>query len=119
MGHRAWGCASKGWRCTICTRRPAEEWALVRDTLAHWGKGAGVEEANRAYQRKRAEAVARYETLTDFRLHWDRLLPVLGARRLMLIDAQKLPGRRHLWLVPFEPRPLPAPVLPRRERGEP
>ena len=53
--------------------------------------------------------------LTDFRLYWERLGDALAGRDKIIIDADKVPGRRHLWLAPFDPPRLP-PAVP-AERG--
>ncbi|MGL4551450.1 MAG: HAD-IC family P-type ATPase, partial [Gemmataceae bacterium] len=73
--------------------------ALLSGTL----DGPGYAAARRA----RAESNA---ALTDFRLYWESLSAALSGRPKFLIDSDKLPGRRTLWLVP----PPPAPVLPSR-----
>ena len=45
----------------------------------------------------RAEANA---ALTDFRIYWESLSSSLAGRPKFLIDSDRLPGRRTLWLVP-------------------
>ena len=45
--------------------------------------------------------------LTDFRLYWDALTETLKDRDKVIVDSDKLPARRNLWLMPFEPLRLP------------
>lgn len=65
-----------------------------------------------AERRRRAEEG---RSLTDFRLYWESLASSLAGRPKFLIDADRLPGRRGLWLVP--PPPVPPPALPTLPRG--
>ena len=41
--------------------------------------------------------------LTDFRLYWEALATALTDRDKVIIDAENVPGRRHLWLMPRMP----------------
>ena len=52
---------------------------------------------------------ARKETpeLTDFRLYWDALAEALTGRDKVLLDTDKIPARRNLWLMPFESLRMP------------
>jgi hypothetical protein len=57
-------------------------------------------------------------TLTDFRLFWDMLGRALTGRDLVLIDADKVAGRRNFLLLDAEQfRPPPAVVPALRGRG--
>ena len=58
--------------------------------------------------------------LTDFRIYWDSVASALGGRELILIDSDKIQGRRQLFL--FDPEQLRVPVpmlLPPERRKEP
>jgi regulator of protease activity HflC (stomatin/prohibitin superfamily) len=79
-----------------------EEWQLFRDAWREVERGVPVEQAGREYQRRRAEAVAVQEALTDLRLYWDMLAGALAGRDKVLIDSDKVPGRRSLWMLPLE-----------------
>jgi regulator of protease activity HflC (stomatin/prohibitin superfamily) len=81
----------------------AQEWQLFRDAWRAVARGVPVEQAGREYQRRRAEALAVQEALTDFRLYWDMLAGALAGRDKVLIDSDKVPGRRSLWMLPAEP----------------
>jgi hypothetical protein len=81
-----------------------------------------LREAQRRYHDRRADAVARQAALTDFRLYWDALTAALNGREKVVVDADKVPGKRHLWLTPFEPFPSPTmgpPTKPRDPREGP
>jgi Cu+-exporting ATPase len=58
--------------------------------------------AGEEYRRRRAAAVQAQATLTDFRLYWDALTAALAGRDKVVVDAEDVPGRRHLLLLPFE-----------------
>jgi hypothetical protein len=85
---------------------PEHETRLARAALF---EGAGVFGVAEDYLHRRRDAVQLQETLTDFRLYWDMLAATLAGRDKIIIDADKVPGRRHLWLLPDPPR---GPILP-------
>jgi Cu+-exporting ATPase len=88
-----------------------QEWQLFSEALGTALNGTTPTEAAARYERRRRELVAGQEALTDFRLFWDTLGRALTGRDLVLIDADRVPGRRHLLLLdPDQLRP-PAPVL--------
>jgi Cu+-exporting ATPase len=104
----------------------AEEWRLLRDAWKEMSKGRSVAEVGAEYLRRRAEALAQQQRLMDFRTYWDTLSAALANREKILIDADKVPGRRNLWLVPFSPFGFPLPGMmpaprpqPSEIRGEP
>ncbi len=82
-----------------------QEWDLVRGAILETCNEAPAEEVERHYRERRAAAAAQQVTLTDFRLYWEALSSALTDREKVIIDAENVPGRRHLWLTPF---PLPA-----------
>jgi Cu+-exporting ATPase len=94
---------------------PSEEQRLLSETKQASANGKGADEAARDYQRRRGELLATQAALTDFRLYWQRLGDALSGRDKIIVDAERVPGRRHLWLAPFEPPRVP-PVTP-TERG--
>jgi Cu+-exporting ATPase len=103
---------------------PEQEWQLLSEALDAAMNGTEPREAYREYERRRNEALALQAVLTDFRLFWDALGQALAGRDKVLIDADKVPGRRHLLLVdPEQFRPvmpqLPAGLPPRSERPQP
>jgi Cu+-exporting ATPase len=80
-------------------------------------EGQKPEDAGRDYRRRREEAAAVQAMLTDFRLYWDRLSGALSGREKVVVDADKVPGRRHLWLVPFEALRTAVPAMTPPGRG--
>jgi hypothetical protein len=86
-----------------------EEWELFRGLYDALAAGRPAEQAKREYRQKRQEAISQQEALTDFRTYWDSLTTALSGRPKVMVDAEKLPGRRSLWLVPFEPMPFAPP----------
>jgi hypothetical protein len=94
---------SLGWR---------DELALLLPLLGE----SSPKEALDGYAARRRAALERARELADFRLYWESLTTSLTGRPKMLIDAERLPVRRTLWLLPAAPPPMPAP-LPRRPRG--
>jgi Cu+-exporting ATPase len=97
----------------------SEEWQVFLEAFDEMAKGQPASQVGENYRRARRERLARQEALTDFRAYWDALTQALSGRPKVLIDADKLPGRRSLWLVPFEPPAAPALApRPRSTRGE-
>ncbi|HEY7428057.1 MAG TPA: cation-translocating P-type ATPase family protein [Gemmataceae bacterium] len=104
----------------------AEEWRLISVAWREVSKGRPVAEVGEEYHRRREEALALQAVLTDFRLYWDSLSAALSNRDKIIIDADKVPGRRNLWLLPPGPFGLPLPAMmpamksqPNESRGEP
>jgi Cu+-exporting ATPase len=97
----------------------AEEWRLFRDAWQEMGKGRRTAEVGAEYLQRREAALARQKMLTDFRLYWDALSAALTNRDKVLIDADKVLGRRTLWLIPFDQLRLPMPGLMPGERRPP
>jgi Cu+-exporting ATPase len=86
-----------------------EEWALLYEAYDDLVAGKNPSDAWRAYDRQRATAVAGQTAVADFRLFWDALGQALKERDKILIDADKVPGHRQLWL--FEPDGIRPPIL--------
>ena len=94
-----------------------DEKRLLTDALVLLSRGRNPLSVASDYQQRRREALARQEALTDFRLYWDMLASALTGRDKVILDAENVPGRRHLWMIPFDPPRLPPSTLPPR-RGE-
>jgi Cu+-exporting ATPase len=96
------------------TLSPMQEYRLLREALALTLTGTPPAEVQKEYQRRRQEAIALQAQLTDFRLFWETVGQALAGRDLVLIDADRVPGRRHLLLLePDLLRPLTV-VVPSR-----
>jgi Cu+-exporting ATPase len=104
----------------------AEEWRLFRTAWKELSKGRPVAEVGNEYLRRREEAMGQQQALMDFRSYWETLSAALSNREKIIIDADKVPGRRNLWFVPLAPFTFPMPGMmpaPRSQapesRGEP
>jgi hypothetical protein len=67
--------------------------------------------ANRQYETARAQRLASQAVLADFRLFWDMLGEALAGREKMIIDAERVPGRRQLLLIDPDQLRVPVPIL--------
>jgi P-type Cu+ transporter len=104
----------------------AEEWRLFSAAWKEMGKGRPAAEVGEEYLRRRDEALAQQQMLMDFRAYWETLAAALANRDKVIIDADKVPGRRNLWLIPLNPFSFPMPGMmpaskspPPESRGEP
>jgi Cu+-exporting ATPase len=95
-----------------------QEQRLLDDKLVAQRHGTPVAEAQAEYERRRQQALTLQANLTDFRLFWDALGRALTGRPLVLIDADRLPGRRHLMLFDPDLFRVPVPVLVPPPRGK-
>jgi len=105
-----------GVRDAFVTRRRArvelseeEECALLAEAITFVDAGWDFAGVRRAYDRRRAEEIARQTAVADFRLFWDALGTALKDREKILIDAEKVPGHRQLLL--FDPKDFSPPLL--------
>jgi Cu+-exporting ATPase len=89
---------------------------LTTELLLFWQEadqiltGKPAQAVWRDFQKRRADTIAVQVFLSDFRLYWDMLASALTGRDKVIVDTEKIPGRRHLWLVPlelFRPPPMP------------
>jgi Cu+-exporting ATPase len=96
-----------------------EECRLLVQALYGIWSGVSAPAAYQAYQQDRHAALSRLAALTDFRLFWSALESALAGREKVLIDADNVPGRRHLLLLDPEQFRVPAPVLIPSERPSP
>jgi Cu+-exporting ATPase len=108
--------ARQAVRSRLSTR---EAWLLLTDAFwAVWhGQAPAVAYAN--YERQREARLALQAALTDFRIYWDALTQALAGREKVIIDADKVPGRRHLLLLDPEQFRIPFPVALPREGNLP
>jgi Cu+-exporting ATPase len=103
----------------------SQEWRLMQDSWLALEDGQAPSEVVRDYTVRREQIVAVQAALIDFRLYWEALSAALTGREKIVIDADKVPGRRTLWMVPIEPFRFPLPGMmpsersPRGNREEP
>jgi Cu+-exporting ATPase len=92
----------------------ADEWRLVKEAIRAVCSGQEPLAAYQDYERSRQARLMLQAALTDFRLYWDALAGALVDREKVIIDADKVPGRRHLLFIDPEQFRFPVPfVLPR------
>ncbi len=98
----------------------AEEWGLLRDAWRAYGNGQDLDSVLRDYQRRRGELLAARAVLVDFARYWETIGGALAGREKVVIDADKVPGHTHLWLVPMEPFrfPFPGMIPPTKQPSE-
>jgi Cu+-exporting ATPase len=99
-----WSAARKGlaWE---------RDWPLFLDAVDSLLGGQDPGEVYTVYSKRRHEAEAAQAALLDFRLYWEALGRALQGRELVLVDADKVPGRRQLLLLDPEQFRVPWPVL--------
>ena len=94
-----------------------QEGLLLLDFFQEALRGRTSADLEHDYLRKREELVKQQSDLADFRLYWEMLVAALTGRDKVVIDADKVPGRKHLFLMPLEPFRMmmpPPPVMPQR-----
>jgi regulator of protease activity HflC (stomatin/prohibitin superfamily) len=91
------------------------EWRLLKDAFWAVWRGQPPVAAYENYERHRQALLALQTALTDFRLYWDALAQALVGHEKVIIDADRVPGRRHLLLVDPEQFRYPFPVAIPRE----
>ena len=85
----------------------------IRNTTAERDAKIRRARAERDALLARLEARNDAPVLTDFRLYWDAVVEMLANRDKVIVDTDKMPARRNLWLMPFElPPRLPPGVRP-------
>jgi Cu+-exporting ATPase len=98
----------------------ASEWRLFSAAWSELSKGRSATVVGEEFLRRRKEALAQNQTLMDFRLYWETLSASLVNRNKIIIDSDKVPGRRSLWLIPFGPSETTIPnpgILPRQSNS--
>jgi HflK protein len=81
--------------------------------------GGSPHEVYNEYRRRHDAALAAQAALIDFRLYWEAVGRALSGREMVLIDAEKVGGRRQLLLFDLEQFRIPMPVLMRPDRTPP
>jgi regulator of protease activity HflC (stomatin/prohibitin superfamily) len=94
-----------------------EEWRLFSEAAEVYAQGGDLTAAYEDYERRRRDRIAVQVFLTDFRLSWEAIVRALGGRDKILVDTDKLPGRRHLMLFDPETFRPPPPMMFPPERG--
>jgi regulator of protease activity HflC (stomatin/prohibitin superfamily) len=108
----------------------ANEVSLLWRAISSHQDGQPLAVVKQDYTRQRRKLLDEQRALTDFRLFWDTVSDALSGRSKVLIDTDRLPGRRMLWLAPFQPMQALPGAAPRiigdttttpqgRQKGEP
>ncbi len=97
----------------------AQEWRLFQQAWKEMSKGRSAADVGAEYLRRREEALVQQQMLMDFRAYWEALSAALANREKIIIDADKVPGRRNLWLVPLGPFGFPMPGMMPAPRSQP
>jgi P-type Cu+ transporter len=88
-----------------------QEWPLFLDAVDGLLRGDDPVAVHADYVKRRTAAQVAQATLMDFRLYWEALGRALAGREMVLVDADKVPGRRQLLLLDPEQFRMPFPVL--------
>lgn len=96
-----------------------QELLLAMDGIEAVLNGAPLEQVQKDVQERRVRLLALQAALTDFRHYWDSLAQALTGRELILIDADKLLGRRQLMLFDPDQLRVPAPMFLPQDRNPP
>jgi Cu+-exporting ATPase len=96
---------------------PRGEWELIAGAVTSMMAGHDSATAYNDYDRRRQQQIALNTLLTDFRLFWEALGQALTGRPKIIIDADKVPGRRQLLLFDPDQLRVPVPVIVPGDRG--
>jgi hypothetical protein len=99
------------WHSARTRLSATEEARLAAELVGAILNGRAADLAISEHRQRRAELLAVRRSLTEFRLAWDALTLALGGRAKVIVDIDRLPGRRQLLL--YDPGSLPPPVPPR------
>jgi len=102
------------WHAVRSRLAPDEEAQLVAEWRRRIGCGEGPLWVSVDLARARAKTLAERRALIEYRLTTQAVVDVLRQRDKVLIDADDVPGRRHLFLVDPELLRLPAFTVPRQ-----
>jgi Cu+-exporting ATPase len=95
------------WHAARTRLSPQEEAELANELESRVRAGTGRPTATREIDAKRQQLLATRRFLTEFRLTLQATVGVLAGRDKVLIDADNLPGKRHLFLADPEGQKLP------------
>ncbi len=98
------------WVGSRSTLPKDEEQKLMTEKATRIQAGENADAVARDIDNRRKQKLAERRALTDFRLYLDAIVIVLKGRDKILIDVDKLPGKRHLLLMDPESGPRLPPV---------
>jgi Cu+-exporting ATPase len=88
-----------------------QEWNMWLAFIDDVQAGKAVAHASQDYEKKRAELIALQGEIVKTQLYWQTIGGALAGRPILLVDAQKIGGRRQLILFDTDQFRLPFPVL--------
>jgi hypothetical protein len=91
---------------------PELEWQLLGDLQSAIRRGDSPVLAYADYHRRRQRVKLLLPVLNDFRLYWDAVGRSLNGRDKLILDTDKVPGRKQLLLMDPDQFRGPIPVLP-------
>ena len=94
-----------------------DEWTLIDESAAPSRDDSAAWLAD--YARRRQELLEARRAVADSRLSWEALTQALRGREKIIVDAERLPGRRQLLLVDPELFRLPPPLMGLPDRAPP
>ena len=97
----------------------SQELLLTMDAVDAVLQGAPPEQAQKDLDQRRARLLGLQAALTDFRVYWDSVARALTGRELILIDSDKIHGRRQLMLFDPDQLRVPVPMLLPPDRNPP
>ena len=92
--------------------------SMLRKAIADEGTRSPAE-VDKEFQKRRDLFARTQLLLTDFRLFWDVLGRSLTGRDIVIVDADKIAGRRHLLLLDPDQFRVPVPMLMPPDRNPP
>jgi P-type Cu+ transporter len=101
------------WHVARWRLEPIDEAQLAAELIGSIFNGRNADAAASEYRQRRADLLAARRSLTEFRLAWEALSLALSGRAKIIVDVDRIPGRRQLLM--YDPGPLPPPVGPRSE----
>jgi Cu+-exporting ATPase len=101
------------WHMARTHLTASEDARLAAELLGQILNGRDAAFAVSEYQQRRTGLLAVRRSLTEFRLAWDALAVALSGRAKVIVDTDRISGRRQLLL--YDPGPLPLPAPPRSE----
>ncbi|HZU39034.1 MAG TPA: SPFH domain-containing protein, partial [Gemmataceae bacterium] len=102
------------WYGARHTLGAGEQWQILRAMLGDMARGSSWRQAYATAKERYQQRLAMQAVLTDFRLFWEALGGALKDRQTVIVDAENVPGRRHLFL--FDMSQLRLPALTQQER---
>jgi regulator of protease activity HflC (stomatin/prohibitin superfamily) len=97
----------------------SQELLLAMDQTEALLAGTPLEQARKNTDERRRRLALVQSALTDLRLFWDSAAKALAGREMILIDSDKLHGRRQLFLLDPEQLRVPLPMFFPSERDPP